>query len=371
MNQRADDGAKEAADRNSPAVKALARLLVKAELERMELEKEIRTAVREIVRLTVQDAVHIVLNEMAQQNNIVESLNQAPAAALEPADDVILTDILQTPDQKQLYRQPQPAAHEPAGLYLYGVAAAETGIELGITGIDGRRVYSLAAAGLCAVVHDCAAEPYRPDNDEQAKEWLFDHQDVLDRAKEKLDTILPFGFNTIIYAADRPPQEVLQEWLSQESKQLQSLLERLKDNEEYAVKILAPEEALKQAALREDPHLQKLQRELEGKPEGARYLYREKLEQAVKEALEDIVEVYFRKVYRALRPLCSDIQVEKIKKTSPGARMVANLSCLVQKNRLQELGVALAKIQQHDGLTVDFTGPWPPYSFVGQLAMPT
>ncbi len=51
--------------------------------------------------------------------------------------------------------------------------------------------------------------------------------------------------------------------------------------------------------------------------------------------------------------------------------MVANLSCLVKKNRLPELGETLAIIQQHDGFTVDFTGPWPPYSFVGQLAMPT
>lgn len=383
MNFRADDGTNEAADQDAPTMKVLAHLLVKAELERMGLENELRVAVREIVRVTVQNAVHVVLNEMSsgkartnltvQQSDIVAALNQASQVVLEPVDDALLSEILKTPDQQeQLYRQQaQPAALEPAGLYIYGIAAEKPGIELGINGIAGCRVYSLTAAGLCAVVHDCAAEPYRPDNDEQAKEWIFDHQDVLDRAKEKLDTILPFGFNTIIHAADSPPQEVLQEWLSQESKQLQSLLERLRDNEEYAVKILAPEEALKQAALREDTHLQELQRELEGKPEGARYLYREKLEQAVKEALEDVVEVNFRKVYQALRPLCSDIQVEKTKKGSPGARMVANLSCLVKKNRLPELGETLAIIKQHDGFTVDFTGPWPPYSFVGQLAMPT
>ncbi len=321
MNFRADDGTNEAADQDAPTMKALAHLLVKAELERMGLENELRIAVREIVQVTVQDAVHAVLNEMSsvkartnltvQQSDIVVAINQASQIVLEPVDDALLTEILKTPEQQeQLYvQQAQPAALEPAGMYIYGIAAEKPGIELGINGIAGCRVYTLTAAGLCAVVHDCAAEPYRPDNDEQAKEWIFDHQDVLDRAKEKLDTILPFGFNTIIHATDRPPQEVLQEWLSQESKQLQSLLERLRDNEEYAVKILAPEEALKQAALQEDTHLQELQRELEGKPEGARYLYREKLEQAVKEALEDVVEVNFRKVYQALRPLCSDIQV--------------------------------------------------------------
>jgi len=372
MNFRADDGTKKESDLGAPAMKALVHLLVKAELERMGLEKALRIAVREIVQVIVQDAVHSVLNEMAgvkarpnltvQQSDLMATLNEVSPVVLEPVDHTLLAKVLET--------QAQQAAPEPAGLYIYGITAEKAGIELEINGIAGCRVYTLAAAGLCAVVHDCAAEPYRPGTDEQSKEWIFDHQDVLDRAKEKLDTILPFGFNTIIQAADRPPQAVLQEWLSQESKQLLSLLERLKDNEEYAVKIQAPEEALKQAALREDTHLLELQRELEGKPEGARYLYREKLEQAVKEALEDIVEVNFRKVYQALRPFCSDIQVEKIKKGSPGARMIANLSCLVKKNRLPELGEALARIQ-HDGFTVDFTGPWPPYSFVGQLAMPT
>ncbi|MDD4239635.1 MAG: hypothetical protein PHT62_13965, partial [Desulfotomaculaceae bacterium] len=65
MNFRADDGTKKESDQDAPAIKALVHLLVKAELERMGLEKELRIAVREIVQLTVQDAVHIVLNEMA------------------------------------------------------------------------------------------------------------------------------------------------------------------------------------------------------------------------------------------------------------------------------------------------------------------
>lgn len=149
------------------------------------------------------------------------------------------------------------------------------------------------------------------------------------------------------------------------------MLDRLRDKEEYAVKILVAEDILKQAALREDSRLLELQRELDGKPEGARYLYRERLEKAVKEALEDIVEIYFRKVYQELRPLCDDIQVEKTKRGALEKRMIANLSCLVEKNRVPELGEALAEIERWEGFTIDFTGPWPPYSFVGELVIPT
>ncbi|MFA4886320.1 MAG: GvpL/GvpF family gas vesicle protein [Desulfotomaculaceae bacterium] len=76
-------------------------------------------------------------------------------------DDALLAEIMKTPaQQEQLYRQQaQPAAPEPASLYIYGIAVEKAGIELGINGIAGCRVYTLAAAGLCAIVHDCAAEP--------------------------------------------------------------------------------------------------------------------------------------------------------------------------------------------------------------------
>lgn len=378
---RADDNANGAADRETTAVRELARRLVRAELERMGLEKELQVAVREAVQMTVQDAVRIALGEMAgvikspdllvKRGGLAATLNPEFPVVQEPGGTASTAEFSPEPERRErsFGTQSETASPDSAGLYIYGVAEGETEIELEMTGIAGCRVYTLAAAGLCAVVHDCHAEPYRPVDDEQAKEWLFEQQDVLDRAKEKLGTVLPFGFNTIIHAAGRPPQEVLQEWLTQESNQLHTLLERLRDREEYAVKILAPEEALKQAALRENDHLQALQRDLEGKPEGARYLYRERLEQAVREALEDVVDVYFRKVYRALRPVCADIQVEKTRQGLPGARMVANLSCLVDKSRAPELGQALAEIQRWEGFTVDFTGPWPPYSFVGKLAI--
>ncbi len=379
---REDDESHGVVNMEAPTMGTAARQLVRAELERVGFDQELRLAAREVVQLSVQNAVRVALGEMAgavaspslleQQGGKEATLNpEPPAAEFKGANSP--TNLSPEPEQslRPLTPQAQTALPGHAGLYIYGVAEGKTEIELEMNGIAGCRVYTLVAAGLCAVVHDCPAEPYRPDDDEQAKGWLFEHQDVLDRAKERLGTVLPFGFNTIIHAAGRPPQEVLQAWLAQESNQLQVLLERLRDMEEYAVKILATEEILKQAALRENERLLALQRDLEGKPEGARYLYREKLEQAVKEALEDVVDVYFRKVYRALRPVCADIQVEKTRQGSPGARMVANLSCLVGKTSVPGLGQALAEIQRWEGFTVDFTGPWPPYSFVGSLAIPT
>jgi|GEM_PF-671213 len=382
MTLRADDGSSGGINQDIPAVSRMARMLVRAELERAGLEKEIRAAAREVVQQAVWDAVRAVLDEMAfekggpilteQPDGMAMGLNHAP-----PAEEVYVdspqAEFPAAPGCQETPPQPlgQTPVAAPAGLYIYGVAAGEDDIELGFAGIAGCRVYTLAAAGLCAVVHDCSPEPYRQESNEQARGWLFEHQDVLDRAKERLGAILPMGFNTIIHTTGRRPQEVLREWLSQESGRLKSMLDRIRDKEEFAVKILVSEEVLKKVALQEDSRLQELQRELEGKPEGARYLYREKLEKAVKDSLEDVVEVYFRKVYRLLRPLCADIQVEKTKQVPPGRRMIASLSCLVEKNRVPVLGEALAEIKQRDGFDIVFTGPWPPYSFVSELVVPS
>jgi hypothetical protein len=56
--------------------------------------------------------------------------------------------------------------------------------------------------------------------------------------------------------------------------------------------------------------------------------------------------------------------VEKTKKMDEEKQMLVNLSCLVDMERYKALGEELEKIEQMDGFSVRFTGPWPPYSFV-------
>ena len=43
--------------------------------------------------------------------------------------------------------------------------------------------------------------------------------------------------------------------------------------------------------------------------------------------------------------------------------MLLNLSCLMGKGN-PTLGNVLEEIQETEGISVRFTGPWPPYSFV-------
>ncbi|HEX7474725.1 MAG TPA: GvpL/GvpF family gas vesicle protein, partial [Dehalococcoidales bacterium] len=46
--------------------------------------------------------------------------------------------------------------------------------------------------------------------------------------------------------------------------------------------------------------------------------------------------------------------------------MLLNLSCLVAKDKVAGLGEELEKINNMEGFSVHFSGPWPPYSFVAR-----
>jgi len=44
--------------------------------------------------------------------------------------------------------------------------------------------------------------------------------------------------------------------------------------------------------------------------------------------------------------------------------LLLNLSCLLPRDQNEKLGEALEKIDGREGISVRYTGPWPPYSFV-------
>jgi len=46
--------------------------------------------------------------------------------------------------------------------------------------------------------------------------------------------------------------------------------------------------------------------------------------------------------------------------------MLLNLSCLVAREKVDSLGTELEEINNMDGFSVHFSGPWPPYSFVAK-----
>ena len=257
------------------------------------------------------------------------------------------------------------AVGQAEGRYLYGVAQWGEQTSLGNIGIEGHEVYTIPYQNLCAVVHNCPTQPYYSEDTDAVKRWVVTHNQVVDVAWERYGAILPAGFGTIIKGdAESDPQEKVRAWLRQDYESLKKKIERVRGKAEYGVQIFWDPKIIAEMLMEESPHLKTLSEQVKAKPKGAAYLYQQRLERALKVEIEVEAAAYVKDFYQRIKKQVDDLWVEKPKKMDNEKQMLLNLSCLVDRERYKALGEELEKIEQIDGFSVRFTGPWPPYSFV-------
>ncbi len=217
---------------------------------------------------------------------------------------------------------------------------------------------------MCAVVHNCPTEPYQSDNQELVKGWVRTHQNVLDAAIEKFGTVLPLGFDTIIQGEDNTdPKQQVKDFIKDDFENLKEKMEKVRGKQEFGVQISYDNKAMTDIVARESEEVGKLKEEMASQKPGMAYMYKQKIEKAVKGELEKSAEGYFKDFYGGIKNHVDDIKVEKAK-SERDKTMLMNLSCLVLKERVEDLGNELERIDYMNGFSVRFTGPWPPYSFV-------
>lgn len=242
--------------------------------------------------------------------------------------------------------------------YVYCVACNGGGSTLGGIGLDGCEVYTIPYRDICAVVHACRPEPYNSDERKTVEGWVAAHEEVVEKAMELYGAVAPVTFNTLVNGGDSQ----VEEWLKKEYSRLKMLLEKLQGKDEYGIQIFLNSSSLKEE-LEKSGELAELSRELEGKP-GIAYFYRQKAEKTLKDKMEARVKALFEEFYTAIRACVEDIHVGKVKEPE-GEIIIANLSVLVKREKLERLKKTLEDISGRKGFRVRFTGPWPPYSFVG------
>ncbi len=256
------------------------------------------------------------------------------------------------------------------GRYIYCITDGRPPIEafeggqdisLGNIGIEKAEVYTIPFCNLLAVVHNCEAKAYYSENGDAVINWIITHQQVVDEAWKRFGTALPITFNTIIKGniAD------VRAWLKQEYETLCPKIERFRGRAEYGIQVFWDIDMIAGRVVDRDTGLKGLQREMQSKTDGAAYMYKQKFEKRLKAEIEAEAEMCFKKLYNQIKAQVEDIFVEKTKRKQGNTQMLMNLSCLVPKDRCGYVGEELEKISSINGLSVRFTGPWPPYSFVG------
>jgi len=255
---------------------------------------------------------------------------------------------------------------EEQGRYVYCVANAGEEISLGKIGIEEHEVYAIPYKDVCAVVHNCPAQPYHSDDQEMVKSWVMTHQKVVDAACERWGTVLPLSFDTIIRGeAEKSAEQNVKDWLKQEYEEFKRRIQKVRGRAEYGVQVFWEPEVIAQSLTWTSPEIRNLEEEIKTKPKGLAYMYRQKLGNLIKREMETKADECFKDFYSRIRKYTDDVRVEKTKKAEPGLQMIMNLSCLVYRDRYSELGEELDKINRMRSFAVRFTGPWPPYSFVG------
>ena len=317
----------------------------------------------------LEDKIKIVQNSIKKADKKIESFKEEQEVSyknkLDKAEDkkFVECEHIKTVVEETTYVN--EFTDEKPDIYVYGIADKGVWENLGEIGIEGAEVYTIPYKDMCIVVHNCSAEPYQSEDDEVVKNWLFTQQEVLDAIWEKFGVVLPMSFDMIIEGKnERSTEEELNVWMQENYDDFNKKITKLKNKQEYGVQVMIDTEALSTKLLETDEKLRAKKKEIDIKPQGIAYMEREQLKDLVKEKIEETADLYFKEFYSMVKKCTEDIVIGKTKKVEGNKQMIMNLSCLVSTDNVTKLGEELEKMENKDGVSLRFSGPWAPFSFV-------
>ena len=258
----------------------------------------------------------------------------------------------------------EAADPDSRALYVYAVAVGDP-VPFETVGINGAAVFTLAEGGLLAAVHEQAATPYSSQDKGVVEGWVLSHQAVVEEASRHYEAVLPMAFDTMVSGKDREEaKDRLRAWLRDEGDTLRRRADRVRNREEYGVQVSLNVESAAHEAMDSCAAVIEFRKRLSNKSEGAAYLYKQQLDKLVRSEIQKRAETVFREAFELAGQHAVEVSVDRLKRAEGNMRMVANLSCLVEKGRAEALKAAFHGHCAGDGLAVRVTGPWPPYSFV-------
>jgi hypothetical protein len=263
--------------------------------------------------------------------------------------------------------RPAEAPVATGSSYLYCVADSSERVSLGKIGIEGNEVCTITYRDLCAVAHYCP-QVSRLEDRELMKAWVMAHHKVVEVAWERWGAVLPLSFGNIIAGGlESGPEEKVFEWLKGEYETLSRRMAKVRGKAEYGVQVFWQPKLIASKLAEEDAEIKALEEAVKSQPAGLAYMNRQRLENLVKRKMENKADECFKDFHNLIRNHVEDIHIEKekMKKAETGLPMLLNLSCLVSQGKYKDLGEALESINRREGVSVRFTGPWPPYSFAG------
>jgi hypothetical protein len=260
------------------------------------------------------------------------------------------------------------------GVYLYCFTRRGAVREIKAAGVDERGTVTTmeadAAAAVFSTVSLCEFAGDDAPSKAQDLQWIIpracQHERVIEEVM-RTAPVLPVRFGTV-FSSDR----VLKKFLAEKSAEVARILDRLSDKEEWAVKGFVDLGRVKEWLMASDPVLAEQQRQLPEAP-GARYFHQKRLDAKTEEAVRLWRRTLAEQVRALLAPHAVDacpLRPQPKNLTGRDAEMIFNAAYLLRRRdidtvreRVETVGATYAE----QGLTLEVSGPWPPYSFCPPL----
>ena len=259
--------------------------------------------------------------------------------------------------------------------YVYGVVRSSVETATAPAGIEGGAISLIPNGDVAAIASSVSAEDYAPDKVESLTadvDWVSEraiaHDKVLTWASDA-GAVIPFPMWTLFRDA-----KAVKAVLAKRASELAKTFSRVGDGREFIVRVYVQPGVLQDKLGGHSAELSALQAEAATASPGQKYLLERKIENVRRDAGRDLTANVAGEIHDALRS--SSMESVREQPVNAGApreqgRAILNASFLVTPPRVVDFQRALTGMvnkYEPSGFKFDFTGPWPPYHFVGEKA---
>lgn len=257
--------------------------------------------------------------------------------------------------------------------YVYGVVGSSFETATAPKGIDGGAVNLIPNGDVAALATWVSADDYSPHRVEELTadlEWVSQramaHDRVLTWASDA-GAVIPFPMWTLFRDA-----KGVKGMLSKRMNGLAQTFRRIADGREFIVRVYVQPGVFKGHLGEHSAELTALEAEAAKASPGQKYLLERKIENVRRDAGRDVTARVAAEIHDALR--AESMETVREQPVNAGApreqgRAILNASFLVAPKRVVVFQRALTSMvtkYEPSGFKFDFTGPWPPYHFVGE-----
>lgn len=256
------------------------------------------------------------------------------------------------------------------GRYLYcfvDTAAAESDT-ISARGVDDNSIYVIENETVGAVVHDCETI-YDSENMDKIKQWVLEHQQVVDTAGDIFGTPLPMRFNTILEGGDAS----ITQWLDENYTKIREELGSLAGMWEYRIRLFWEPSLFEDQVTDQDDRLQGLQQRKQQAGAGKAFLVEKQYDKRLRELKQERRSELTALLQEAVSPIVNELTEQESRSqltdanSSADSEQVVRLAVLADETEEAALGDRLDELVEQNGVKIKFSGPWPPYTFAPEI----